>query len=99
MKKDISFDVDFDYVLSESIKINLTANVQLVHSKPHYLVSDFHFKNNPGGAPLLNDINIKAIKNKGKVSWLHLDSSKETVLSMAIGKAIEAQNRVEFADK
>jgi len=99
MKKDISFDVDFDYVLSENIIINLTAHVQLQHSSPHYLVSDFHFKNHPGGAPLLNDINIKAIKSKGRTSWMHTDSRKETVLSMAIGKAIEAKNMIEFEDE
>lgn len=98
MKENISFDVTFDYALSENITINLTANVQLLHSTPHYVVSNFHFKNNPGGDPLLNDINIIAVRKKGKISWIHVDSRKETVLSMAIGKAIEAKNLVEFGD-
>ena len=56
------------------------------------------FKSNPEGTPLLNDINIIAVKNKGKISWIHMDSRKETVLSMAIGKAIEANSMVEFGD-
>jgi hypothetical protein len=94
----ISFDVNFDYALSENITISLTANVQLLHSTPHYLVSNFHFDKNPGGAPLLNDINIIATRKKGKISWIHVDSRKETVLSMAIGKAIEARNMVEFGN-
>lgn len=98
MKNNISFDVDFNYVLSDNITLSLTANVQLLHSTPHYLVSNFHFKNNPGGTPLLNDINIIAVKNKGKISWMHMDSRKETVLSMAIGKAIEANSKIEFGD-
>lgn len=99
MKTDISFDVDFDYALSESIVIRLTANVQLQHSIPHYIVSNFHFKESPGGSPLLNDIDIMATKTSKGISWLHADSRKETVLSNAIGKAIEEQNMVEFANE
>ena len=96
MKKQISFDVDFDYALSENIAISLTANVQLLHSTPHYLISNFHFRNNRGGPPLLNDIQIMAIKDKDTIRWLHMDSRKETVLSLAIGKAIEKQKMVEL---
>jgi len=99
MEKDISFDVDFDYALSENIAIRLTAKVQLRHSTPHYLVSDFHFKDKPNGSPLLNDVNIMAISNKKNTSWVHVDSRKETVLSMAIGKAIEAKAIVETVNK
>lgn len=98
MKNNISFDVEFNYALSENITLSLTANVQLLHSTPHYLVSDFHFKNHPVGTPLLNDIDIKAVRKNGKISWIHMDSRKETVLSMAIGEAIEANNMVEFGD-
>ena len=98
MKDDISFDVDFDYTLSEKISINLTAKVQLQHSSPHYLVSDFYFKNNPDGSPPLNDINIVAIKKKNGISWVHADSRKETILSMAIGKAIEEKGLAETED-
>ena len=97
MKTDISFDVDFDYSLSENITIHLTAKVELHHSVPHYIISDFHFKENPGGSPLLNDIDIMATKTSKGISWLHSDSRKETVLSNAIGKAIEEKNMVEFA--
>ncbi len=99
MKSDLSFDVDFNYALSENITITLTANVQLLHSTPHYLVSNFHFKTNLTGPPLLNDINIRAVRKKDKISWIHTDSRKETMLSMAIGKAIEAKNLAEFEDE
>ena len=99
MKSDISFDVDFDYALSENITIHLTADVQLQHSIPHYIVSNFHFKENPDGSPLLNDIDIMAIKTSTGISWLHSDSRKETVLSMAIGNAIEKKISVEFANE
>jgi hypothetical protein len=99
MKEDVSFDVDFDYTLSENITIPLTADVQLLHSTPHYVISNFHFKNNPGGNSLLNDINIIAIKSKKGISWVHTDSRKETMLSIAIGKAIEEKGLVEFEKK
>ena len=99
MKRDISFDVDFDYALSENITIRLTANVQLRHSTPHYVVSNFHFKHNPSGSPLLDDVNIVALRNKKSISWVHVDSRKETVLSLAIGKAIEAKTVVETVNK
>jgi hypothetical protein len=99
MKQNISFDVDFDYALSENITIRLTANVQLHHSIPHYVVSNFRFKNNPQGSPLLDDVNIVAISNKKGISWVHADSRKETVLSMAIGKVIEEKTIVETVNK
>ena len=99
MKTDISFDVDFDYALSEIITIHLTATVELQHSVPHYIISNFHFKENPCGNPLLNDMNLIAIKTDTGISWVHSDSRKETVLSSAIGKAIEKKNEVEFADE
>lgn len=99
MKQNISFDVDFDYALSENITIRLTANVQLCHSTPHYVISGFHFKNNPLGSPLLDDVDIMAISNKKGISWVHVDSRKETVLSMAIGRAIETKTEVETVNK
>ena len=40
-----------------------------------------------------------AISNKKNTSWVHVDSRKETVLSMAIGKAIEAKAIVETVNK
>jgi hypothetical protein len=98
MKKDISFDVDFNYALSENIIIRLTAYVQLTHSTPHYIISNFHFKDNPGGCSLLNDINIMATKDEKGINWVHTDSKKETMLSLAIGKAIEEKGLVEIAD-
>jgi hypothetical protein len=99
METNAPFNVDFNYALSETIIIPLTANVQLRHSTPHYIVSDFHFKENPGGSPLLNDIDIMAIKTSKGISWLHADSRKETVLSNAIGKAIEEKGMVELANE
>ena len=99
MKTEDPFSVDFNYTLSEDITVNLTANVDIQHSIPHYLVTKFHFKNNPGRNALLPDIDIVAIQNDNEISWVHFDSRKETELSIAVGRAIEASGRVEIANK
>ncbi|HEX5154404.1 MAG TPA: hypothetical protein VFW07_23320 [Parafilimonas sp.] len=99
MKPNISFDVDFDYALSEKVTIRLTANVQLRHSTSRYIVSNFRFKNNLHGSPPLDDVNIIAIRSKKNSSRVHVDSRKETELSMAIGKAIETKPVVETVTK
>ena len=99
MKTETSFDVYFNYALSENITVNLSAHVQLEHSEPHYIVSGFHFKNNPEGSPLLPDISIMALPNGTGFSWVHTDSRKETRLSAAVGDAIAARGNVEVAQK
>ena len=98
MKTESCFKVDFNYALSENIAFSLTAIVELQHSVPHYLIRNFHFKNHPSGTPLLTDMYIFAIKNEKGISWVHADSRKETMLSMAIGKAIEAKSKVELVN-
>lgn len=96
MKTQSSFSVEFNYTLSENVILRLTAHVQLHHSIPHYRISDFHFKSYPSGHPLLPDIDIVAIKKKDGISWVHSDSLKETLLSVAVGKAIEERNGIDI---
>lgn len=96
MKPQASFNIDFDYALSQSVIIQITASVQLHRSVPHYHISNFHFKENPGGHSLLPDIDIMAVKEENNITWVHTDSFKETILSMAIGKAIEATGNFEI---
>ena len=90
MEPENSFNVDFDYALSDNVTLKLTATVELKHSLPHYVISNFHFKNNPSGTTVLPDIDIMAIKQNNCISWVHTDSYKETILSIAVGKSIEA---------
>src|SRR5215831_7944347 len=93
-----SFNVEFDYPLSGTITLKITAAVELHHSQPHYRVSNFHFKNHMQTNALLPDIDIMAIKQKNEISWVHTDSMKETILSCRIGKAIEERGDFEFAN-
>lgn len=97
MKTEFSFNVEFDYALSENISLKLTANAELHNSIPHYHITDFQIKNNPHPYPLLPDIDIMAIKQQSGISWVHTDSMKETILSVAVGKAIEARGGFEIA--
>jgi hypothetical protein len=97
MKFKISFSVDFDYALSENNILQLTATVQLKHSSPHYYISNFHFRDNPHSHSFLRDIDIMAIKEKDRIKWVHTDFCKESLLSMAVGKAIEAQGEVKIS--
>jgi hypothetical protein len=95
MKPDNSFSVDFDYALSENITLTLTAHVELHHSEPHYVITELHLKKNRNGTPLMSDIRIMAVREKEGISWVHTDSQKETLLSVAVGKAIETTGNVE----
>lgn len=92
-----AFEINFEYPLATQIKVHLTANVQLHHSDPYYVVSGFHLQQQKSNHHLLPDIHIKAIQTKESISWVHIDSGKETVLSNFAGKAIEAMGQVEIS--
>ena len=92
MKK--PFEIAFDFALAHSeLVIPLKATAQLHHSEPYYVVENFHIV---GAAPRPDEISIipsqevKRIKRNGKPIWVHRDSERESVLSLAIGKAIDA---------
>ena len=97
MKPIKSFNVDFDYALSDHLNLKLTAKVELHHSDPYYLITDFYLKNYHGENPLLADIKIKAVQEDDNISWVHTDSEKESMLSVSIGKAIEEKGNVEIS--
>ena len=98
MKPRTSFNIDFNYALSENINLEVTASVQLQHSEPHYRISSFCLKHRPHSRELLPEIDIMALQNGEFLSWIHTDSRKETLLSMAVGKAIEERGEVEIAN-
>ena len=96
MNQTKSFNIDFNYELSKNILLQLSAKVELHHSLPYYSVTDFYLKDHPDGHLLLADIKIIAVKEKDGISWVHTDSRKESLLSNAIGKAIEQTGNVEI---
>ena len=88
------FEIIFDFALAQSeLVIPLKATAQLHHSDPYYVVENFHIV----GAPLRQDEisiiptqEIKRIYRNGTPVWVHRDSERESVLSLAIGKAIDS---------
>ena len=91
------FEIIFNFPLEHSLHtIPLKAIVQLHHSEPFYEVDHFHFV---GKVParqalsLLPSVQVKFLKNKK--AWVHKDSERESALSQAIGKAIEASGFME----
>jgi hypothetical protein len=80
-----AYSIDFNYQLEDSkIIVPLTAEVEKHHSAPYYLIKNFKAGSSIQ-ASILPDLTIK--KKKGR--WVHLDSGKESQLSMLIGKSIE----------
>jgi hypothetical protein len=62
----------------------LSADVEVHHSDLFYVVKNIRRKG--GKVSLLPDMTIKKLKS----GWVHTDSEKDTQLSKAAGKAIEA---------
>lgn len=87
--KEQPYKIAFDFALDNSkIVIPLTATVELHHSDPYYVISDFKSQKQREGT-VFPDIKIKR-KTGG---WVHLEGEKETHLSEAIGKAIDVYEK------
>ena len=89
---DNTFEITFDFPISHSsFTIPLKATVQPHHSEPSYVVDSFFFenRNRSESALSLPGIDIKYLKAGNMGSWVHKSSERESLLSQAIGKAIE----------
>ncbi|OSZ77826.1 hypothetical protein CAP36_15820 [Chitinophagaceae bacterium IBVUCB2] len=88
-----SFLIHFDFPLANSEEvIQLEAKAQLHHSSPYYVIDSVHFANHKqykSSISLLPPIEIEKIQQDGKSSWVHKDSHRFSLLSLAIGKAID----------
>jgi hypothetical protein len=88
------FNIRFDFPLSHSdVTVALRATAELHHSIPYYVVDSFAFagSQDPGEkVSILPRQEIRLIKRGSLRMWVHKDSERETQLSIAIGKAIEA---------
>jgi hypothetical protein len=85
------FNIKFDFPINNSdVVIGLNAKVELHHSDPYYVVHSFSIpgsKQSPS-VSVLPPQEIKYMKGWGR--WVHKDSERESLLSIAIGRAIEA---------
>ena len=87
------FEINFDFPVAYSdVKVSLQATVELHHSDPYYVVHDFRYNgihDRKDYLSILPSQEIKFLKNKDSGSWVHCDSERESMLSLAIGKAIQ----------
>lgn len=84
------FIIEFDFPLEHTaIRIHLQAVAEWIDTSSCLVHSIRSFPGAVDGACLLPEQRIKYIEKTGQKSWVHVDSEKETELSMAIGKAIE----------
>lgn len=86
------FKIRFDFPISNSNAIiALAATAELHHSVPYYIVHSFGFRlsENPTGVSLLPPQEVMAIRKGRSRVWVHKESRRESLLSLAIGKAIE----------
>lgn len=87
------FEIKFDFPLGQSdLSISLKASVEIHHSEVYYLVDNFHLDrscSNPNDPSILPNQEIKQIKRGANRVWVHKDSERESLLSLAIGKAID----------
>lgn len=89
------FKIQFEFPLNGSdVVLPLKAIVQLHRSDPYYRISGFEYvppanRQRRTNLSLLPPQEIRLELKGGKRTWVHLDSGKETLLSMAIGLAID----------
>ncbi len=89
---DKSFEITFDFpVAHASFTIPLKATAQLHHSDPYYVVDSFFFEKRDASSQLslLPRLEIKYLDHETTGTWIHSHSGRESLLSQAIGKAIE----------
>lgn len=87
------FVIEFDFPLENtSVKIHLRAITEPNAKENSFLVHSFCSSSVVSEDPrkfLLPCQHIMYVNNQGTRNWVHTDSQKETLLSMAIGEAIE----------
>jgi hypothetical protein len=87
------FEIIFDFPLADpDFIISLKATAELHHSEPYWVIDNFHSANKSPKehySSILPRQEIKLVENGSCRSWVHKDSERETVLSVALGKAIE----------
>ena len=94
-----TFHINFDYALSEKVMVRLTAMVTCNYILPCYMVSGLKVTNGAVTNFFQNDIKLIPTVQDNHIEWLHTESSRSSILSTAIGKAIEATGMVEMLQR
>jgi hypothetical protein len=80
-----SYSIAFDFPLeSSNFTISVIADVEILHSETHYVIRNFRAGPNYDRS-VLPDITIKKLDGR----WVHIDSEKESRLSITVGNTID----------
>ena len=89
-----SYTIHFSYEITEdAIKFPLQADVTVMADKT-YVINNIRHSGRTSGT-LIPPIGLI----KQKETWIYADSKRETVLSLAIGQAIDSQEQSSSPDK
>jgi len=91
-----TFHINIEYALAEKIIVKLKAAITCNYMLPCYVVSELQVINNTTASNFANEIKIKPVLQDDHIEWLHADSLRSSLLSTAIGKAIEATGHIEM---
>lgn len=91
-----TFHINSTYNLSDDIIVKLKADITCNYVQPCYVVSGLQVINNGVTNSFDNEIKIIPVVQGDAIYWLHTDSLRPSILSTAIGKAIEATGSVEM---
>lgn len=90
------FHINFIYALSDNIIVNMKACVKCNYMQTCYVITGLQIINKDIATSFDNEIKIRPLMQDGHVIWLHVHSLRTSILSMAIGKAIEAKGYTEL---
>jgi hypothetical protein len=80
------FSIEFPFqVENGALIISIRADVEPDQINPAYHVSNFRLCSSPN-KNVLPDVHLKRLHGH----WVHVDSEKETYLSLQVGKAIDS---------
>ena len=84
------FSITFDFAADQGqLKIRLAADVEIHHSNVYYIVKNFRPPRQEATS-VLPDIRIRKVNGR----WVHTDSEKESMLSEAVGHAIDQRETI-----
>lgn len=99
MLTESTFHISFNYTLTDNIIVKLKATIACNYIKYCYVVTELQVINKTTANSFGNEIRIRPVLHDGNINWLHIDSLRTSILSMAIGHAIEARGYVEMLSR
>ena len=83
------FEIRFDFTLAPDLIVSLKATAELHHSDPYYRIDNIFVEGHHTEYPALPEFEIRQVEHDSTHTWVHCDSEKESLLSIAAGHAIE----------